>query len=266
MRKKPVVGALRLQRAATVHRLTGLPQDRWEARIEGGSTIREVAARLIAVDEALARGRYFLAVRSAATPDDLTRWTLLRAAKWRDRPPDELLDALVRWGARTAAITSRLPAFVGQARIRGPLGAQPLLHVPYRCVLQEWLAERDICAALGQEEAPLDPVVAEVLAVAVECALPAVVLPRVQRTVGVLRMVVEVGDETRRVVGVDFARKQYGPRITAPPDAVIRLDAGTLALVSAGRLAWSEAGEQRIRLEGDESLAQVFLAALEQPG
>ena len=274
MRKKSVVAAMRSQRAATLAVLSALDVWSWDRRTVGGASVRDVVARLVALEEGLVRGRCVLVVRRARTLDELARWCEARAIRHRNRAPDELLAALRSSGERVAAVVARLPGFAWRMRWRSPLGRQPLLHLLCCLVLVDWLAEQDILDSgqsgldpvRAREGAGLDPVRAKALSVAVEATLPAVVLPRVERSAGVLRVVIETGGDTRHVFGVDFARKQYGPRITARPDAVIRIDAATFALTARGRTAWRETQHGTIRLDGDEDLAMGFLDALARAG
>lgn len=264
MRKAPGTAALRAQRRATLRRLAQLPDPAWDAPCLPGWRIRDVVAHLVAVDEASVKGRIFPALRADGR-DGFERWNDASIARWADRSPGDLREGLARWGGRLATMVRLTPSAVAQVPFRAWFGRQPLLFLVYRRVLDEWVHECDIawasCAEGSREPAPAEPGVADVLAAAVLYPLPHLSLPRVDRATGVVRLVVETGNQARRTWGVDFARRQYGPRVTVRPDAVVRVDAGTLALVAEGR--WSPADvRERLNVEGDADAARSLLEAL----
>lgn len=263
MRKTPVVAALRSQRAATLGRLATLSDAGWELPCLPGWRVRDVAAHLVAVDEATVTGRLYQAVRRAGDRREIERWNDISLARWADRPPAELLDALERWGERRVRLVSRLPAAVLQVPFRGWHGRHPLLFLHYRSVWDEWVHECDIAwadpAMTDDEPVPVGAHVPDVLAAAVLSSLPDAALSRAARTSGVVRLVVATGEEQRRTWAVDFARRQYGTRITARPDAVVRTDACTLALLAEGRWSWAGQPVERLTVEGDEDIATALL-------
>lgn len=263
MRKTPVVAALRSQRAATLHRLVELPDHRWEAQCVPGWRVRDLVAHLVAVDEASVTGRLYQAVRGAADRREFERWNDLALTRWSDRSPAELLDALERWGDRLARLAARMPSPVLQLPFRGWHGRQPLLYLLYRRVLDEWVHECDVAwsadPAAGREPVAPPPEVPDVLAAAVLATIPHLSLARVARSSGVVRMVVDTGGDQWRTWSVDFARRQYGTRVTARPDSVVRTDACTLALLAENR--WADTGlpAGRVTIEGDEEIAGDLL-------
>lgn len=263
MRKTPVVAALRTQRAATLGRLATLSDAGWELACLPGWRVRDVAAHLLAVDEASLTGRLHKAVSAARDRREFESWNEVSLAPWSDWAPGELIDALERCGDRLARFVARTPSALLQMPLRGWYGRQPLLFLHYRRVLDEWVHECDIAWADGSRTAG-DPVipppeVPDVLAAAVLSSLPHLGLSRGTRTSGVVRLVVETGEDARRTWSVDFARRQYGSRITARPDAVVRTDACTLALVAEGRVSWEGPGRGRFAVEGDDATAMALL-------
>lgn len=264
MRKAPATAALRAQRAATLRRLSQLPEAMWDRPCVPGWRVRDVVAHLVAVDEAAVTGRIFPALRA----DDrcaFERWNDASIARWADQSPQQLREALERWGDRWSTIVGRMPSAAGQVPFRAWFGRQPLLFLVYRRVLDEWVHECDIAWATGPEAtgrpAPPEPGVADVLAAAALYPLPHLALPKVARTNGVVHLVVETGPDSRRTWGVDFARRQYGSRVTARPDAVVRIGAPTLALLTEGR--WSVPDLRgRVTMEGDEEMAGDLLDVL----
>ncbi|HVL99895.1 MAG TPA: maleylpyruvate isomerase N-terminal domain-containing protein [Egibacteraceae bacterium] len=264
MRKTAAVAALRAQRVATVRRLAGLPDGIWHTPCLPHWRVGDVAAHLVAVDEAFATGKIHQALRRAGDlwefdhGDDATRWD--------DREPAELLQELERWGKRLATVADRLPTVVGRLPMPGWLGRQPLLFFAYRRVLDEWVHECDVAWATDstsrQEPVAVEDAVGDVLALSVLSVLPHVGLPRARRTSGVARVVVDTGGGRRLTWGIDFARRQYGPRVTARPDAVVRTDARTLALVAEQRWAWQGVDAEHLTVDGDEAVATDVLDLL----
>lgn len=261
MRKSLVVAALHSQRVATLERLAALPDRSWELLCLPGWRVRDVAAHLVAVDEAAVTGRLYRAVREAGNRREFESWNEVSLARWADRSPAELLDALERWGARMARLVTRLPSPVLRVPLRGWYGRQPVLFLHYRRVLDEWVHECDIAWAAEPRHEPVAarPEVPDVLAAAVLSTLPSLALPRAVRASGVVRLVVETGEEQRRTWGVDFARRQYGQRVTARPDAVVRMDACTLALLAEARWSWTDLPPERLTVEGDHGVATALL-------
>lgn len=264
MRKAPAPAALAAQRAATLRRLSQLSDAAWDEPCLPGWRVRDVVAHLVAVDEAALTGRLLPAMR-VGDRDAFERWNDASIARWADKSPQELRDALERWGNRLGTLVRRTPSAAAQVPFRSWFGRQPLLFLVYRRVLDEWVHECDIAWASCPEAAggpvPPEPGVAAVLAAAALAPLPHVALPKATRTNGVVRLVVETGQESRRTWGVDFARRQYGSRVTARPDAVVRLGAPTLALLTEGR--WSVADlPGRVTVEGDEEMAGDLLDVL----
>lgn len=264
MRKTPVLAALRSQRAATLLRLGELAEDDWESPCLPGWRVRDVAAHLVAIDEASVTGRVVPAVRGARDRREFERWNDVGLAPWSERSPAELLDALERWGERLARLTGRLPAAALRLPISGWYGRQPLLFLLYRRVLDEWVHECDVAWVGGgrSEPAAAGPEVPDILAAGVLSVLPHLALPRTPRTSGVARLVIHVGDERWRTWGVDFARRQYGTRVTARPDVVVRTDACTLALIMEDRWSWDRLPPDCLTVDGDERVAADLLAAL----
>lgn len=263
MRKTPVVAALRSQRRATLTRLARLPDRGWDDLCMPGWRVRDVAAHLVALDEAAVTGRLVQAMRGAGDRVELDHWNDVELAQWAHRSPSELLDALEQAGRRLARLAGRLPSAALQVPFRSRYGRQPVLFVLYRRVLEEWVHECDVAWATGssddREPAPAADGVPDVLAAAVLAGLPHLALPRSARTSGVVRLVVNTGEEQWRTWSVDFARRQYGSRVAARPDAVVRTDALTLALIAEARWSWSEQPRDRISVEGDEEIAAALL-------
>jgi uncharacterized protein (TIGR03083 family) len=254
--------ALAGQRQATLGLLGGLAPADWDRPCLPPWRVREVVAHLVTVDEAAVTGRLLPVLRSHGR-EEMERWNDAAVVRLAALPPDELVERLERWGVRLGRIAGRLPRILGRVRVRTAFGRQPLGVLLCRRIVDEWVHTVDIGRTVGAE-APVPEGVAEALATGVLDTLPALVLPRLDERAGVVRLVVETGASgdphgPRRTWGVDLARRQYGPRVTARPDATVRLPATTLALLTEGRLAASAAA---VDIDGDEALAVRVLERL----
>lgn len=274
MGKASVLAGLDAQRRATTRRLRALEDEAWRRPTAAGLTGAELAEWLIAVDEAAVRGRWgALATPRPAPPKEEPA----RARGHEERPgaaggsgdaqllggdPRALLDRLDRAGTRLRRGMRILPGLLWRTRVEGDDGLRRSLVCLLRLrVLREWVAVAD--PVLGPPTSPAPPV-ARILARAALERLPVEVLPNLDVRVGVLRVVLaEIpGQPAGSAWGIDFARKHYGPRVDAQPDAVVRTWSGALARLLEGDADWSALPAGELRVEGDEELAAVWLAAL----
>lgn len=263
MRREILTVALRAQRSAT---LDGLRRSGWPPQGPSPPGVAERVARLLAVDQGVVTGRLVITLRKHPTREAYEAALTAAAEPWRRRPADELAPALARWGERSTRLARRVPSAVTRVRVRGWFGRQPFRYLLVRRVLEEWAA--------FSEHSPAErvrPEVGHCLSVGVLAALPAATLPVVDLDSGVVRLVVDVvGGEELAVSGrrvrrpparltwsFDFSRRQYGPRVTEPPDAVVRLTAERLAALAELGGDWRQNPE--IVLEGDERPAAALL-------
>jgi uncharacterized protein (TIGR03083 family) len=261
--KVDVVAVLRAQRGATIALLSDLPVDAWDELCLPPWRVRDVVAHLITIDEAAVTGRLLPLLRSARGRDDVENWNDVVITERAAADPATLLDDLDRAGERLASLTMRVPAPIWRLPVRTVFGRHPVAFLPCRRLLDEWVHGVDLARATGREPTTAAGAPA-LLAGAVLEALPALVLPELPATAGVVRLVVAVGapgDDgehvPRRTWAVDFARRQYGPRVTARPDATIRLHATSLALLVEGRAEPDR--DPDIRVEGDPGVASALL-------
>lgn len=264
MGKRQVIAALREQRRTSVALLTALDEPDWELPCLVPWRVRDVVTHLIALDDAARTGRLLPLLRGASGRADVERWNdqVVRAAE--EATPAVLLAELQRAGERLAGRAQRIPALVWRLPLRTVFGHHPLHFLLARRVLDEWVHSVDVARACDLPPAPV--VAADVLAGAVLDALPALMLPQLELTAGVVRLVVSTGavgadgeHEPRRTWALDFARRHYGPRVTALPDATVRLHAGALALLVEGR---PPEGYGPVVVDGDEDLGERLLAVL----
>lgn len=280
MRTALLATAIRTQRAETVAIL-----DRVAAAGDAATdAARQLAAHLLAGDAALARGRVGTLLRIPPEPGPLIGVNPVATARWQDEDLRRLRRLLERSGERLARRV-RLAASLGRVPLRGAAGRWSLRGLVAWRVLDEWVRAGDLVRGVGAGDAddapPVDAVRGRVLADVVLGTFPRRVLPRLPRAAGAVRLVVElatpVAEEVglalgpRRTWGIDYARRQYGPRVTAAPDAVVRVTAPALVLVAAGRVAWRRLPEEALRIDGDAAAAADVLDAVapvstEHPG
>lgn len=266
-----LASALEAQRSATLDLLRAVPAGDWARPCLPPWRVHDVVAHLVAVDEAAVTRRLLPLMRSGGGAD-LERWTVEAVAGLADVEPAELLARLAQAGARLAGVVARVPRLAMRVQVRTVYGRRPLAVLVCRRIVDEWVHSADIAASVPAVPAPptqsaVPRAVGDALATGVLDTLPALVLPRLDVRAGVLRLVVWTGppDEAhgpRRTWGIDFARRQYGPRVTARPDTTVRLHAATLALLAEGRLRWAEGRVPDVVVEGDVTLADHVLAGL----
>ena len=275
MRKDLFVAAVQLQRQSLLDRLAALSVQDWERLCPVPAApadvlrldplrrrVRDVVAHLVVVDDmALRASTRWGAARRLEYPG---AWDLRRTTPLVELAPTELISVAARQGERFERIVSLSPSAVGRLPVPGPAGRHSFAQLVARRVLHEWLHEQDICVAT---DAPVGeiarPEVASVVADAILSLLPARALPLVDRDRGVARILVDVGAEdaeapTRPAWGIDFARRQYGPRVVAEPDATIRVPVATLALLLHGRDRFVE-GDGGLEVDGDTELAAAVM-------
>lgn len=228
--------------------------------------MRDVVAHLLVIDEMIVRGGALRAWSGIRRLEHPGAWDLRRIRPLAELEVAELVTALAQRGERFARLVGAAPAAVRRVSVSGPFGRVPLSCLIGRRVLHEWLHEHDI--AVGTATPPPDArgAVAGIVTEAVLHLLAVNGLPRVGRDEGVVRLVVDLGADdngwVRRCIwGIDFGRRQYGPRVVTPAHAAIRLDATTLALLGNGRQE-RVAAEAAPLVEGDRDLADALVAAL----
>lgn len=279
VRKSLALTALREQRDATLRRLRALEPEAWERPCLPGWQVRDVVAHLISTDEASVTGRLFVPLLRSEGRRAFERWNESAILRWNRLPPDELIAGLERWGQRLARMAATVPSVAARVPLSGPFGRQPLLFLLERRIVDEWVHEEDVAAATvehgGREILTVPrPAVSAVLADEVLACLPHLVLPRIERVTGVVRLVVDLTlpsavppqpPQAPRVWGIDFARRQFGPRVTGEPDVTVRIPAAALALVAEDRVRWTDLAEPFLAVDGDKELAAALLDALPPP-
>ena len=275
MKKAGGLEAMRAQRERTRALLTELSPDDWDLPCLPGWAVRDVVAHLVASDQASVTGAIVRPLFGTSDRSVIERWNDRAVLRWRERPPEELIEARMRWGARAERFGRLVPGALSRMPVGTPYGRQSLAFLLYLRVWDEWVHEQDIHWALGapRDDVPAPPplYIAQAVADMTLAVLPRKRLPEVGRSVGVVRLVVDPsppdGAVTARPVvwGVDFARRQYGARVTAKPDAEIRVHAAALALLLASRVDWRRLDATWLTVEGDREAAAALLDGVPLP-
>ena len=226
--------------------------------------VRDVVAHLLLIDEMVLRGGALRAWSGIRRLEHPGAWNLRRIEPLAALDVADLVTLLARHGERFGRVIGAAPAALRRVPLPGPFGRLALSSLVGRRVLHEWLHEHDVASATNAAAPQMSTAVSCVAADAVLQLLPAGGLPGMDLEQGVVRVVVDCGaagsGSVRRIWGIDFARRQYGPRVVRPPDAVIRVDAAALALLTNGRgdrVATTSCPD----LEGDADLGRSLLEA-----
>ena len=265
------------QREALLRRMAALPDAAWGLACpvprppsdvvrldEPHRAVRDVIAHLLLIDEMVLRGgalRAWSGIRKLEHPG---AWDLRRIQPLAALDVAQLVTLLARQGERFGRVIGAAPSALRRVPVPGPFGRLPLASLVGRRVLHEWLHEHDVAVATQAGVPQMSTAVSCVVADAVLQLLPAVGLPRLAVEQGVVRVVVNctpsAAGSVRRIWGIDFARRQYGPRVVRRADAVIRVDAAALALLTNGRGDRIAAGACP-EVEGDADLGKQLLEA-----
>ncbi|GEM_PF-5764792 len=259
MEKQAILEGMAAQRRQTVDRLGGTATV-WEHVMPNGVSVGGAASWLVDADGQAARGRFGALAGPVpqATADD---------PGGEPASPVEVLEALEAGGQRLRERLRRMPrALWGLVTATAPGQRLTLAEALARYVQREWTT---LAHPLGDhDEAPggvlLPPGPASlVITDAALARLPVEVLPHAVPRVGVVRLEVAPlpGSAPIRWWGVDFARKHYGPRVTALPDARVEVWGGALARVLDGAVDWQDLEGDGLAIEGDRELAAACLAS-----
>ncbi|HWH33454.1 MAG TPA: maleylpyruvate isomerase family mycothiol-dependent enzyme [Egibacteraceae bacterium] len=275
MRKTAGLDAVAAQRARTVALAEGLTAEDWDLPCLPRWAVRDVFAHLVASDRASITGAIVRPLLGTSDRAVVERWNDQAVRRWRDRPPQDIVDGLRRWGARIERLGRLVPGPVARLPVGTPYGRHPVVFLLFLRVWDEWVHEQDVRWALGapRDDVPSPPplVIGQALADMTLAVLPRRRLPEVARRTGIARLVVDPappdGAVTARPVtwGVDFARRQYGPRVTAKADAEVRVHAAALALLLGGRMHWRALRAPWLSVDGDGELAAALLDAVPLP-
>ncbi len=256
MEKQAILEGMAAQRGQTVERLGGTGVV-WEQVVANGVRLEDAASWLVDADRRAARGRFGALLGPVGPP----------TAEQAGAEPVSLLEALEDGGRLLRARLRRTPRLVWGLLLASGPGRRLTLAEALACYVQrEWATLAD---PLGdRDEAPgglvLPPAPAGlVITDAALARLPVEVLPHAAPRVGVVRLEVAPlpGAAPIRWWGVDFARKHYGPRVTALPDARVEVWGGALARILDGAVDWQALEGRGLAIEGDRELAAACLGS-----
>jgi uncharacterized protein (TIGR03083 family) len=255
--KDEIVRSIRAERRRTLSLLTGLEPERFDTPTALPRwRIREVCAHLITTDRAAVTGRILPQI--VGTPAKLEAWNDRQVGSWADRPVQELLVGLDRWGRRFAGMMSALPAALYRPRIRLQWGRAPLGIAVWVRVYDEWIHRQDIRRALGLPDEDVDlESVAEFLLTAIGSAT----LPELAGRTGTVAISLE--DVALPEWTYNLGEGTAAPGATGSPQAGIRAAAPLFVMAAAGRDRFDELRTRgALTVEGDEALAGELLAKL----
>jgi uncharacterized protein (TIGR03083 family) len=260
--KVEVIDAMRAQRARTIALLGEIPEPDWERIVVPRWRLREVAAHLVATDEAALTGRLLTAGIGKSEDAGVSRieaWNDRQVGRWADRPIPEIMRGLEKWARRMERLAGIVPGGVAGRAIPTPFGRVSLLWMASMRIYDEWIHLEDVRRVY---DLPSDDVATSVRPVARQLlgGLPVQTPPRLAGGAG--RVSVGFDDVDLPRLGFDLGTRRFGYGI-AGEDARLTGAAGALVMVAARRDAWRDVEEAgRLKVEGDRTAAEALLDAL----
>lgn len=259
MRPSDIADAAERLRDGSVQLLDSLSEEEYQAlalppRRPGGDgwTVADVFRHLAVVDRRSVLGAHlaeFLPGRTEEGFEDANDELLERL---RGASRQEVREELVAWGRRLQRIVRWTPGVVARRTVPTMFGSVSLAWISMLRVYDEWIHQDDVRRALHREEVPPDAGARALLAEFQLRGLPAKPL----RAVAADRGVVEVAFDDvleQPAWRFDLARRQFGPRVSAEPDARIQSDVATWCRIAADRLTWRDAeSEGTLHIDGDD--------------
>jgi uncharacterized protein (TIGR03083 family) len=259
--KAEIVRATRMERMRTLALLRPLEPAQWEVEALPGWRIREVAAHLITIDRGSVTGGIFPQVLRSS--DHLERWNDRQVGKFADRPIQELLLSLDRWGRRLSRVVRRVPAAALRLRLPTMWGRGPGRMFPWSRPFDEWVHRQDVRRALGMpdETADLATVAGFVLAAATTSVLPA--LRGRPGTITVDLAGVPLPPYTAEYRTGRAALGERPPDADPATSATVTADAPAFVMTATGRGSFEELESSGgLAIEGHRETAEAFLRDL----
>jgi len=265
--KSTLLTAVYDQREALLRRVALLDDTDWDlpCAVAGPAAtrpVREIVAHLLLADALILSGAVGARWQRTGRLQMPGSWDPAPLRAMAQLPVSALVTLLAQRGEKVARLIARAPLASWRLPVAGPAGRRPAAQLWADRVVHEWLHEHDI-AGCSADQAPvaMRPATVSLATDAVLRTVADAVLPTVSLDHGVVRLVVR-GDASSRTWGVDFARRRYGPRVTAAPDAQLRLTPQDLVLIVNGR---GDRVPNSIDVTGDPDLAGRLLEALAAP-
>jgi uncharacterized protein (TIGR03083 family) len=262
--KAEIVRAVRMERVRTLALLRTLEPQQWEVEVLPRWRVREVAAHLITTDKASVTGAIFPKVFKST--EKLERWNDKVVGNYADRPIQELLLALDRWGRRLVGAVKAAPARAFKIRVPTMWGKGPAGMFAWSRPFDEWVHRQDVRLGLGMalETADLAVPAGFVLMAAETSTLPALDGHAGSLTVDLSGVPLQPWTADMHSRECSFRAAGDEGSLPAPgPSATIRMPAPEFVMRAAGRGTFEEmeaAGE--LTVEGDRGIAEAFLAKL----
>jgi uncharacterized protein (TIGR03083 family) len=259
MNKAEIVRAVKAERRATLSLLRDLDPAQFDtATALPGWRIREVIAHLITTDRSSVTGGIVPVVLIPRNTDRLEDWNERQVPKWANRPVQDLLVGLERWGRRFAKLADGVPAGMYRVQLRTPWGRAPGGIAFWVRAYDEWVHRHDIRRALGLPDEQVDLTsIAEFLLSAIGYGTIHS-LSRRPATIAVAFDGVPLPEW-----GFDLASLAFGPELAAGADAHIVAPAPAFIMAAAGRDRFEDLKTSGlVKVEGDQSLAGELLANL----
>jgi uncharacterized protein (TIGR03083 family) len=260
--KQEIVQAIRTERARTLAMLHTLEPAQWEIEALPRWRIREVAAHLITTDRASVTGAIFPKIVSS-TSEKLERWNDRAVGAYADRPIDELLVALDRWGRRVAGVVKVAPTAAFRVRVPTMWGKGPAGMFAWSRPFDEWVHRQDIRRALGMADEQAD---LAVVAGFVLTAAGTSVLPGLAGRAGSITVDLSGVPLPPWTADLRSGESAFGPRGDAGSgdhSATIRAPAAAFVMTAAARGTFAELEERgELEIDGDRAAADEFLGRL----
>jgi hypothetical protein len=247
MHPREIADASERLRQGSVELLDSLSEEEYQAlalppRHTGGEgwTVADVFRHLAVVDRRSALGAHLAEFLPGRTEDDFEDANDALLERLRSSSRQELRDELITWGRRLQRIVRWTPAVVARRTVPTMFGRVSLAWLAMLRVYDEWVHQDDVRRALHRDEVPPDAETRTLLAEFQLRALPAKPL----RSAAAGEGVVEVAFDdvlAQPAWRFDLARRQFGPRVSAEPDAHVHTDVGTWCRIAANRIAWRDA-------------------------
>jgi uncharacterized protein (TIGR03083 family) len=259
MNKTEIVRSVKAERRATLGLLQDLEPTGFDTPTGlPGWRIREVIAHLITTDKASVTGGIIPTVLLSRDTDRLEAWNEKQVPKWANRSVPDLLIGLERWGRRFARLADSIPSGMYRVRVPTPWGRAPGGIAFWVRAYDEWIHRHDIRRTLDLPDEQVD------LASIAEFLLNAIgygtihLLPQRPAAVAVSFDGVPLPEW-----GYDLAGRTFGPDLAGGADARIVASAPGFIMAAAGRDRFEDMKTSGLlKIDGDESLAEEFLAKL----
>jgi uncharacterized protein (TIGR03083 family) len=259
MNKPEIVRAVKAERRATLALLRDLEPDRFDIPTAlPGWRIREVVAHLITTDKSSVTGGIVPVVLISTNTDRLEDWNERQVPKWANRPVQDLLVGLDRWGRRFARLAESVPSGMYRVRLRTPWGRAPGGIAFWVRAYDEWVHRQDIRRSLDLLEEQVD------LAMVSEFLLEAIgygTLPSLTTREG--RIAISFDGVPLPEWRYDLATRGFGTEQPGEPDVRITASAPAFIMAAAGRDRFDDLRTNGLlKVDGNEELAGELLGKL----